>query len=218
MLRAHERGVVTSASVLVRRSHAEEAIRAGASLPDLSLGLHLDLGEWIYRDGSWSAVYEVVPTTDPGAVREELRRQLGAFRRMTGANPSHIDSHQHVHSNDPARSAVLETAAELGISVRGLGAVRYCGDFYGQTGRGEPFPGGISLDRLLRILDELQPGVTELGCHPGVDADAGPPYADERAIELAVLCDPRVRQALSGSGIELVSFHPLKEEAHAPLV
>jgi predicted glycoside hydrolase/deacetylase ChbG (UPF0249 family) len=217
VLKAHERGVVTSASVLVRRPHAEAAVHAARSFPDLSLGLHLDLGEWVHRDGRWSALYEVVPTADPAAVGEELERQLRAFRSMTGLEPTHIDSHQHVHSGEPARSAVLAIAAELGVPVRGLGSVRYCGDFYGQTGKGEPFPDGISLDRLLRILTGLEPGVTEVGCHPGADADAGAPYATERAIELAVLCDPGVRQTLSDSGIELVSFHQLEEKAHVSI-
>lgn len=217
VLRAHERGIVTSASVLVRRPHAEASVRAGCDLPDLSLGLHLDLGEWICRDGAWSVAYEVVPMTDAEAVGEELERQLGAFRRMAGRNPTHIDSHQHVHTREPVRSVVLDVATALGIPVRGLGPVRYCGDFYGQTGKGDPFTEGITIDHLLRILDGLGPGATELGCHPGLNGDAGPPYAAERAIELAVLCDPRVKQALTASDIDLVSYHQLGEDAHVPI-
>ena len=26
------------------------------------VGLHLDLGEWAYRDGDWVSLYQVVPT------------------------------------------------------------------------------------------------------------------------------------------------------------
>jgi predicted glycoside hydrolase/deacetylase ChbG (UPF0249 family) len=217
VLRAHECGVVTSASLLVRRSHAEAAVFEGRGFPELSLGLHLDLGEWIWRDGSWTVAYEVVPAGDAGAVGEEFERQLKAFRRMVRADPTHIDSHQHAHFNEPVRSIVLEAAARLGIPARGLGDVRYCGDFYGQTGRGEPFPEGITVNRLLRILDGLGPGATELGCHPGAGADAGPPYAAERSLELVALCDPRVRCELAARDIDLVSHHQLEEGAHVPI-
>jgi hypothetical protein len=42
--------------------------------PDLALGLHLDLGEWVYREGEWLPAYEVVPADDPQAVTEEAAR------------------------------------------------------------------------------------------------------------------------------------------------
>jgi predicted glycoside hydrolase/deacetylase ChbG (UPF0249 family) len=217
VLEAHARGVVTSASLLVRRPDAEEAVGTARRRSDLSLGLHLDLGEWVYRAGEWLAVYEVVPTADASAVGEELERQLEAFRRMTGIQPTHLDSHQHVHQTEPARGLVLEAANRLGVPVRGLGDVRYRGDFYGQTGKGDPYPGGISVGHLLRLLDELEPGTTEVGCHPGTGDDAGPPYVAERGLELKVLCDRRVRSALHEGDIELISFHDLKEGAYAAI-
>lgn len=211
VLEAHARGVVTSASLLVRCPDAERAAEAALRRSDLSLGLHLDLGEWVYRAGAWSAVYEVVPTADASSVGEELERQLEAFRRMTGMQPTHLDSHQHVHRSEPARGLVLDVADGLGVPVRGLGDVRYCGDFYGQTGKGDAYSEGISIGHLLRLFEQLQPGTTELGCHPGAVGDAGPPYVAERELELAVLCDPRVRSALQEADIELISFHDLKE-------
>jgi predicted glycoside hydrolase/deacetylase ChbG (UPF0249 family) len=221
VLEAEARGVVTSASLLVRRPNAREAAEAAGQRPHFSLGLHFDLGEWVYRGGEWLTVYEVVPTTDASSVGEELERQLEAFRRMTGVQPTHLDSHQHVHRSEPARGLVLEAAHRLGVPVRALGeaygGVRYCGDFFGQTGKGEPYPEGISVDHLLGILDGLEPGTTELGCHPGADDDAGPPYSAERTVEFEVLCDRRVRSALEDSGVELISFHDLKEGAYASI-
>ncbi len=212
VLEAEARGVVTSASLLVRRRDAAAAARAARRLSLFSLGLHLDLGEWMYRDGEWLPVYEVVPSNHPQSVGEELERQLEAFRRMTGSEPTHLDSHQHVHHSEPTRGLVLDVADRLGIPVRGLGGVRYCGDFYGQTGKGEPYPAGISVEHLLRIVEGLGPGTTELGCHPGAGEDAGPPYAAERALELEALCDLRVRAALRDKGIQLVSFHDVNDE------
>src|SRR4051794_10944670 len=50
---AHQRGIVTSASLMVRWSAAAAAVAAARRCPGLSLGLHLDLGEWSYCDGEW---------------------------------------------------------------------------------------------------------------------------------------------------------------------
>src|SRR5439155_19097165 len=92
IIEAHENGIVTSASLMVRWPAAAEAADYARRRPGFSLGLHLDLGEWAYRDGSWEPVYEVVPLDDVACVTEEVSRQLAAFRRLAGTDPSHLDS------------------------------------------------------------------------------------------------------------------------------
>src|SRR4051812_48519364 len=91
---SHERGIVTSASLMVRMPAAPAAASYARAHPALSVGLHLDLGEWTRRAGAWALVYEVVPSGDAGAVRGELARQLAAFRALLGGEPTHLDSHQ----------------------------------------------------------------------------------------------------------------------------
>jgi predicted glycoside hydrolase/deacetylase ChbG (UPF0249 family) len=80
-----------------------EAADAARVRPRLSLGLHLDLGEWLYRGDRWECTYLRVQLDDEGAVRTETARQLAAFRRLVGCDPTHLDSHQHVHREEPAR-------------------------------------------------------------------------------------------------------------------
>src|SRR6059058_86350 len=82
IIEAYEKGIVTSASLMVRRPAAEEAATYGREHPELSIGLHLDLCEWIYRDETWSPLYEVVPIDDAFAIAEEVNRQLMTFRRL----------------------------------------------------------------------------------------------------------------------------------------
>src|SRR5262249_3542931 len=99
---------------------------------------------------------------------------------------------------------------QLGVPLRGCTPkVQYCGDFYGQNDKGQAFPQGISLARILRLLNDLPPGVTELGCHPGFGSGATGAYGEERTREVQVLCDPRVRAALCRRGIEIISFKEL---------
>ncbi|MDO8757569.1 MAG: ChbG/HpnK family deacetylase, partial [Elusimicrobiota bacterium] len=50
---AHEGGILTSASLMVRWPAAEHAAREAALRPSLTVGLHVDLGEWTHRAGSW---------------------------------------------------------------------------------------------------------------------------------------------------------------------
>jgi chitin disaccharide deacetylase len=82
----------------------------------------------------------------------------------------------------------------------------YCGDFHGQTATGSPIHHAISVDELIKILASLPSGVTELACHPGLDDGLESTYRTERAEEVKVLCDPRVRLAIVAEGIELCSF------------
>ena len=92
---AAEHGIVTSASLMVRQEAAASAARRVRHGSQLSVGLHLDLGEWVFRDNEWVPLYSVVPTKDAKAVEQEIGRQLSEFRRLVGRDPTHIDSHQH---------------------------------------------------------------------------------------------------------------------------
>ncbi len=210
VMHAHEHGIVTSASLMVRWPAAVEAAEYAKSRPGLVLGLHLDFGEWVYKDENWTPVYNVVPLDEVTALRNETSRQLAVFRILTGRDPSHIDSHQHAHLREPARSVVLEAALEVRAPVRDCSPeIHYCGRFYGQTAEGSPHPEGITSGALLEILSQLPPGVTELACHPGEGWVPNTTYIKERGTELKTLCDLKVRSALMEMGIELCGFTTL---------
>jgi len=210
IVQAHEHGIVTSASLLVRGRAAAPAAAYAQMHPALSIGLHVDLGEWAYRRGRWVTLYQVVTTDDRAAVSQELAHQLKVFRQLVGRNPTHLDSHQHVHRTEPVRSVLLEAAGEFGIPLRDCTPqIRYNGRFYGQFANGKTFRHPISIMGLVEILESLSPGITELGCHPGLDNDVDSMYRRERAVEVRTLCDPRVHEVLKLQDIELVSFKSL---------
>jgi chitin disaccharide deacetylase len=192
---------------MVRWPAAAEAAAYARENGDLSVGLHLDLGEWVYREGTWMAAYEMVLADEVTTVTEETARQLAAFRRLVGRDPTHLDSHQHVHRQEPARSVLIELARELAIPLRHhIPRIRHCDDFYGQTGEGLPLPEAISVEGLIGIIAALPPGLTELVCHPGLDDELQSTYQSERAEEVRVLCDPRVRAAIVAEGVDLRQF------------
>jgi predicted glycoside hydrolase/deacetylase ChbG (UPF0249 family) len=201
---------------MVRWPWAGEAAAYGRAHPTLDLGLHVDLGEWVHLDGTWLPRYDVVPVDDADAVAAEVERQLDAFRRLMGRDPTHLDSHQHAHTRNPARSVLADVAGELCVPLRHESpGVRYCGSFYGRTTEGLPLPAAISSRNLIEVLERLPPGVTELACHPGDGVDPAVLYNHERTRELKALCDPRVREAVVTLGIELSTFvrhRPSREE------
>lgn len=210
IVRAHRGGIVTSASLMVRWPAAEEAVKLAADCPQLSLGLHFDLGEWAYRDGDWICLYEVAPSGNREAIAREIKRQLECFRQLTGKNPTHLDSHQHAHREQPVSSLMNALARELAIPLRHFSPqVSYCGSFYGQSASGESCLEALTPGALIRIFQALPPGITELGCHPGEDHNLNTMYCRERSTEVETLCDPQLRGALARLNIELCSFQQL---------
>jgi len=165
-----------------------------------------------HGEAGWGELHpSPVPPGDARAVEAEADRQLELFRRLVGSDPSHLDSHQHVHREEPARSVLRSMAAELGVPIRELDReVLYLGAFYGQTGSGEPYPSAITVEALVRILEQLPPGVTELGCHPGLNADVRSMYSKERTDEVRALTDGRVRRAVVSERIDLRTFRDLR--------
>lgn len=169
---AHEEGIVTSASLMVGRPAASAAVAKLGEDPSLAVGLHLELGE-------------------------EFRRQLDRFRELVGCDPTHLDSHKHVHEAEPVVAVAEALAAELGVPLRNR-AIRYEGSFYGRD--------AISPEHLMELIRALPPGWTEIGCHPAAGPVPTSSYDAERQIELETLRDPRVKNLLNVSDVRLCSF------------
>jgi predicted glycoside hydrolase/deacetylase ChbG (UPF0249 family) len=193
IVRAHRGGILTSASLLVKRPASEEAATLGRGCPALSIGLHLELDRG-----------------HPERVGAELDDQLARFLDLVGAAPTHVDSHHNAHLDPRFLPHVLAWAGRTVVPVRGHSQARHVGQFYGQWG-GNRHLEQISVEGLLRLVDtEVCDGITELTCHPGyVESGFASSYTVEREVELRTLCDPRVRQEMEARQIRLVGFRDL---------
>jgi len=202
IVQAHERGVLTSASLMVDGPAAADAVTRARENPALSLGLHLELD-----------------SSEPGPAAAQCERQLARFLDLTGAPPTHVDSHHDVHRDPRVLPYVLALARSVGVPVRGHSAVRHVGKFYGQWG-GVTHAERIGVDGFVHVLDaEIGPDVTELSCHPGyIDAGFRSSYRAEREIELRTLCDAALRRAILERGITLIGFRDLPQRADAVMV
>ena len=195
---AHDNGILTSASLMVHKPAAAQAATLARSRPLLSLGLHIDIGEWRYESGRWAPLYERAPNNDPMTLRAEVVEQVRLFRRLTNGDPTHLDSHQHAHEREPLLSIAYELAVQLGVPLRipvsslhhSYPYVHYCGDFYGQDGEGKALPHRLTPYFLTQIIRTLKHEITELCCHPAAELDFRSPYGKERLQELEALCSP----------------------------
>ena len=107
---------------------------------------------------------------------------------------------------------MLGLAERLAVPLRECSPeVHFCGEFYGQTGEGEPLPGALTTENLSKILEGLTEGTTELGCHPGYAEGLESVYRHEREEELRVLCDPALPEILRRTEIGLRGFSKVNQ-------
>jgi chitin disaccharide deacetylase len=211
IIKTCDHGIVTSASLMVRANAAQEAADLASQRPKLSVGLHVDLGEWMYRDSGWQLIDFVVEVSDAAEVQREVDRQIQVFKKLMGCEPTHLDSHQHVHRQQPVCGILERLARQLDVPLRHFSKeVTYRGDFYGQTAAGLSHPDAITPTGLLKVLGDLPIGITELACHPGEDDQLETMYARERVHEVETLCSVEIQEAIDRHDIRMISFHDVR--------
>ncbi len=201
ILEAHERGILTSTSLMVDSPASEAAATLARDRASLSVGLHADL----------TAEMRGPDATLGRRLAAALDRQLRRFERLMHRGPTHLDSHHNLHRDERALPCFLERARRHGLPLREHSPVRYFSSFYGQWG-GVTHWEQIRPEGLARLLEtELEEGITELSCHPGfVETDVVTSYVAERAVETHTLCDPLIRQVLADQAIQLVNYQDLE--------
>jgi chitin disaccharide deacetylase len=199
IIEAHVKGIVTSTSLMVDRPAAADAARLARAHPALSVGLHY--------------VEDRPEIDEPGHAALTFAAQLDRFRELTSSDPTHVDSHHHVHLTHMDMFAPL--VEPLGVPLRGDGRARLIIAFYGQPRRGVVELERVRAPFLLELLaTEGTDEFNELGCHPArVTADLVSSYVGEREVELSTLTEPGLRTRIEALGLQLVSFHDWRADA-----
>jgi len=204
VVEAHTKGILTSASLMVRYDAALEAARiANTYAQTLSVGLHIELGEWTMEGVPW---YEVVPDVLNGGDLVSIDREIGAqiekHRQLVGCNPTHLDSHQHIHQRPHILPIVQRYASQLNVPLRGVDPVIHSwGGTWGVHSQQEAA-------RAFRTAPKKP--MIEMGCHPsreGTPHDQEVGYGNMRQVELAFLCSPEAKQLVRTMGITLRPMH-----------
>jgi chitin disaccharide deacetylase len=216
-------GVVTSVSLLVNPPFSAPITAFTQSGVSLGLHLNLTLGQpctrlsapsLVDQDGRFHAHgYKNPLLFDAAAVKAEFLNQLDQFRNLTGADPTHLDLHKHLHRRSMVvLSVVMEIAAGLNVPVRCLDetmrtACRAAGVMATDQFLGDVVPAPYwTLERLKTELDRLSPGIAELMCHPGNNRRPveGLTYVVERNEERRTFSSSEARELLAP--FQLVNF------------
>lgn len=132
--RAHDEGVLTSASLMVTGDAAQVAAAAARERPRLGVGLHLvmvrgrpasvpsAIPHLVDSEGrlpqrvTWAALRYAFSSAARRELARELRAQFERFRD-TGLPLTHVDSHHHLHLHPTIFPLVLSLAHEFGAKA-----------------------------------------------------------------------------------------------------
>ncbi len=174
---------------------------------------------------------------DPEQAAAEWDAQIRKFVSVTGRNPDHLDSHHHAtYFSEPLFDKFLGLAKKYACPIRiplpcpsgycdGLPQA-FCAsarDFVPRltakfgTKKPDWFIGTFydeeaSYEQLVRIIDQLEAGVSEIMCHPGYADQAlieGSSYNKPREREIEILTTDSIRKMITGWGIGLINFASL---------
>lgn len=195
IIEAHQRGVVTSTSLMVDAPAAEEAARLARPRSNLGVGLH-----FVEPDNA--------DLDDPAHAASAFAAQLERFRSLVGTDPTHVDSHHHVHAEESRMATFSRLVAPLGVPLRHDGRIPYIGGFFAQWEPGVSELRYVSREFLVELVyTKALEGFTELGCHPArITRDFNSSYLHEREVELRTLTEPGLREELEALGARLVNY------------
>lgn len=225
---ACKNGLVTSTTALVNGAAIDHAAQLSRCLPELAVGMHFvltlgmplsampgltregKLGKWIWE----MAEKDALPLEE---IARELDCQYHRFVDLFGCEPTHFDSHHHVHMIPQIFPIVAEFAKAKGVAMRidrsleqlhGLdnqgvrSSAGFASEFYGDA---------ISEALFLQTLDRsAQAGESslEVMCHPAFvdNTIMGSAYCYPRLAELDVLTSSSLKYAVAERGYRLGTY------------
>lgn len=228
IIEACRRGVVTSTTALVNGDAVEHAAQLSREVPALGVGMHFvltlgmplspmpgltrdgQLGKWIWEQAEQGTLLLE-------EITRELDCQFNRFVDLFGREPTHIDSHHHVHMIPALFPSVAEFAQRKGVAMRvdrevqalhglSLSSVPttdgFSSAFYGDE---------ISEALFLQVLDESATRgerSLEVMAHPAFvdNIVRKSAYCWPRLAELDVLTSASLKYAIAERGYRLGTF------------
>lgn len=257
---AHQKGILTSTSLMVAAPEVDDAVARANELPDLNVGLHLvlsngcsslpasELPDLVDSSGNFSnnlvtsGSKMFFNARAKEQLRDEIRAQFEAFK-ATGLRLDHVNAHNHQHLHPTVFDAIIEVGKYYGMDAMrlpeekplnaliesrkekitrfatwlflkpftlrmkkrlGENNIKFNTNVYGFHHSGH-----MNLDTLVRILPNLEDGLSEIYLHPATGPWDGidPAAKDyEFEAEYKALIHPRIKRIIEKFSIELTSF------------
>jgi len=119
IVEAHQRGILTSTTIMANGAAFEDAVRLAREVPTLDIGCHL-----VLVGGQSLVGGQALPATVTKLLAAVARRDLRIYDELaaqirrtvnSGIRPTHIDTHKHTHLLPPVLDAVARLSEEFGI-------------------------------------------------------------------------------------------------------
>lgn len=252
IIQAHDRGILTCASLMVNEPDAAAAVELARRHPRLGVGLHLTLvcghaalspeqaphlvdGRGRFSDNAPRAgMLYFFSRAARRELEQEIAAQVQKFKE-TGLPLDHVNGHLHIHLHPVVADILLGHAEEWGID-----ALRWSRDLFWMSwklGSGPLFyrvlhavifnllclrvkkrfrkmgirhtprvfglmqTSHVDETYLLKLLEHLPPGDSEVYSHPSTEA--------KYQKEFAALTSPEVLRKIEERGIELIRYRDL---------
>jgi hypothetical protein len=125
IIEAHQKGIVTSASLMTTREAFDEAVALARANPRLGIGLHLDLDSFFeVQHGAGRLLGYKEPSPPLNTIAQETETQIKKIL-STGLTVHHLDGHHHVHLRPELFATIAALTAKYKIPV-----IRYFSGFY----------------------------------------------------------------------------------------
>ena len=222
ILEAHKNGIVSSTTLMVNMPACGHAIELAKSNPTLGVGIHFNLTKGkpmttidslTSTSGEFFKNYKNVALAKEEDIEKELRAQLEKFLSY-GIEPSHFDSHHHVHLLPNVMNVVERLAKEYNKPIRkawyqDLNGREFSKETRGNDAFGDFFGDDITIETLKNIIKNAKGEVLEIMCHPSfLDPEIyhGSSYNLGRINEYSILTSKEMKDFIKQHNIELINF------------
>jgi predicted glycoside hydrolase/deacetylase ChbG (UPF0249 family) len=196
-------GIVNSTTMMMNMTGTEHAIQLAKKHLNLRVGVHLvltcgkplreDVPSLVGEDGHFHSLTDL-PKANQISLEELEREWTAQIERfiLSGLQPSHFDSHHHVHFIEEFQPVVKNLSKKFDLPVRRNGQIQVNGvksfsdlslfDFYGE---------GVAPNYFNKLAERIEDGkIVEIMCHPAyVDNSLlrGSSYTFKRLTEIEIL-------------------------------
>ncbi len=223
ILDCHDRGVVSSTTILMTFPIKKNKIKHLLNRPFLGKGIHLSITLGEPRSSSFKSSFSKMSPQKIKSIPEvklmkEFEAQILQFQDSFGVLPTHIDTHHHLHIYSNLFNVILKLSYKYKIPHRlvplNTSEVRRSllkdkipipHYFFGDLDHKKHW----TLTSLCRQISSLPKGVSEIMVHPGFvtkELTKISSFNQAREVERKALIHDRLKNLVKQENIELIHF------------
>lgn len=227
IIHAHQRGILTSTTIMANMPGFDEAVSLAKENPKLGIGVHLTLtcGSPVRDDVNSLTTnnsfhnlkfYENDFTIDDDELYLEWKSQIDKVFDA-GIKPTHLDSHHHINSISKISDVFIKLAKEYQLPVRnnfnlpnGIKSTKYFFTTFDSFGFNKEIWKHMDINNLVNAVINFE--TVEVMCHPAyVDAFLleNSTFNVKRTVALKELTDPKYKSIFLENNIELTNYNDI---------